>query len=76
VKSIAELFPNAAWLEREIAELFNFIFEGRKDTRNLMLQYGDSSAPFQKFFPSIGLKELSYDFLRDLVSQQSVAAQF
>jgi len=56
--------------------LFNFIFEGRKDTRNLMLQYGDSSAPFQKFFPSIGLKELSYDFLRDLVSQQSVAAQF
>jgi len=76
VKSIAELFPNAAWLEREVAELFNFIFEGRKDTRNLMLQYGDSSAPFQKFFPSIGLKELSYDFLRDLVSQQNVAAQF
>lgn len=76
VKSIAELFPNAAWLEREVAELFNFTFEGRKDTRNLMLQYGDSSAPFQKFFPSIGLKELSYDFLRDLVSQQNVAAQF
>ena len=76
VKSIAELFPNAAWLEREVAELFNFIFEVRKDTRNLMLQYGDSSAPFQKFFPSIGLKELSYDFLRDLVSQQNVAAQF
>ncbi len=76
VKSIAELFPNAAWLEREVAELFNFVFEGRKDTRNLMLQYGDSSAPFQKFFPSIGLKELSYDFLRDLVSQQNVAAQF
>ena len=76
VKSIAELFPNAAWLEREVAELFNFTFEGRKDTRNLMLQYGDSSAPFQKFFPSIGLKELSYDFLRDLVSQQAVAAQF
>jgi NADH:ubiquinone oxidoreductase subunit C len=56
-KSIAELFPNANWLEREVAELFNFIFEGKKDMRNLMLQYGDNTAPFQKFFPSIGLKE-------------------
>ena len=75
VKSIAELFPNAAWLEREVAELFNFTFEGRKDTRNLMLQYGDTTAPFQKSLPSIGLNEFFYDSINDLIIQNEVTIQ-
>jgi NADH:ubiquinone oxidoreductase subunit C len=75
IKSIAELFPNANWLEREVSELYNITFDGKKDTRNLMLQYGDNSAPFQKFFPSIGLKEMFYDILNDLITQQNVTYQ-
>jgi len=75
LKSITELFPNANWLEREVSELYNFTFEGKKDTRNLMLQYGDNSAPFQKFFPSIGLKEMLYDLLSDLIIQQDLSCQ-
>jgi|TARA_B110000977_G_C10692647_1_gene344137 NADH:ubiquinone oxidoreductase subunit C len=55
--------------------LYNFTFEGKKDTRNLMLQYGDNSAPFQKFFPSIGLKEMLYDLLSDLIIQQDLSCQ-
>ena len=59
--SITELFPAANWLEREAAELHGVSFSGKKDLRNLMLQYGDTSAPFQKSFPSIGLKEMYYN---------------
>jgi NADH:ubiquinone oxidoreductase subunit C len=75
LKSIAELFPNANWLEREVSELYGFSFENKKDTRNLMLQYGDTSAPFQKFLPSIGLKEMFYDSINDLICQTRVTTQ-
>lgn len=75
LKSVTSLFPNANWLEREVAELFGFLFEGKIDTRNLMLQYGDSSSPFLKFFPSIGLKEMSYNAILDLLSDVKLTTQ-
>lgn len=73
--SIAELFPAANWLEREISELHGVNFSGKKDLRNLMLQYGDTTAPFQKLFPSIGVKELFYDPLKDTLIQKNVSVQ-
>jgi len=50
-------------------------FIGKKDIRNLMLQYGDSSAPLQKSFPSIGLREMFYDPIKDVVVQNPVSIQ-
>ena len=44
-------------------------FENKKDLRNLMLQYGDSSSPFKKSYPSIGYKEVVYDIVTDHVVQ-------
>lgn len=73
--SIAELFPAANWLEREMSELHGINFAGKKDLRNLMLQYGDTTAPFQKLFPSIGVKELFYDPLKDTLIQKNVSVQ-
>ncbi len=73
--SIAELFPAANWLEREVSELHGVNFAGKKDLRNLMLQYGDTSSPFQKLFPSIGVKELFYDPLKDTLVQKNVTVQ-
>jgi len=40
-----------------------------------MLQYGDTSIPFQKLFPSIGLKELYYDPVKDTLIQNPVTLQ-
>lgn len=74
-KSLVDLFPNTNWLEREVGELFGFLFDGKNDTRNLMLQYGDASAPFKKAFPAIGVKELYYNFCSDLISQTPFFAQ-
>jgi NADH:ubiquinone oxidoreductase subunit C len=75
IDSIAELFPAANWLEREIAELHGISFFGKKDLRNLMLQYGDSTAPFQKSFPSIGIKELFYSPIKDTLVQNHISVQ-
>lgn len=73
--SVTELFFSANWLERECSELHGASFLGKKDLRNLMLQYGDSSVPFQKSFPSIGLKEMYYNPIKDTIIQNPVTLQ-
>jgi hypothetical protein len=40
-----------------------------------MLQYGDSSAPFQKSFPTIGLREMFYNPIKDTIVQSPVTIQ-
>ena len=74
-KTLSELFFSSAWLEREAGEMHGVCFEGKKDLRNLMLQYGDSSAPFRKSYPSIGLKETFYDSVTDSLAQVPVSIQ-
>lgn len=76
LNSITELFLNANWLERENAELHGIFFTGKKDLRNLMLPYGDTSAPMKKSFPSIGIREIFYDSVTDLLVQNPVSIQF
>jgi NADH-quinone oxidoreductase subunit C len=73
--SISELFPNASWLEREVSELSGIVFSNKKDLRNLMLQYGDTTVPFLKTSPSIGFKEMFYDSLNDFLVETPVTVQ-
>ena len=75
LNSISELYPTANWLEREVSELSGNVFNNKKDLRNLMLQYGDTSVPFQKSYPSIGLKEFFFDSVNDIVIQAPVTLQ-
>ena len=65
IESVSELFMSANWLEREVSELHGVVFNAKKDLRNLMLQFGDLSAPLQKWFPSTGFRDLIYDSLKD-----------
>ena len=74
VESVSELFFAANWLEREASELHGISFVGKKDLRNLMLQYGDNSAPFLKTNPTIGYNEFIYDSLTDTVVQRSITS--
>lgn len=75
VQSVTELFSAANWLEREVSELSGVSISGKKDLRNLMLQYGDSSAPFKKSFPTIGLREMFYNPIKDTIVQNPVTIQ-
>ena len=76
LNSITELYLNANWLEREVSELHGIFFNNKKDLRNLMLTYGDVSAPMRKSFPSIGVKELFYDTTTDLLINSRISIQF
>jgi len=74
--SITENFLNANWLEREVGELHGLFFSGKKDIRNLMLPYGDTTAPMKKSYPSIGIREIFYDSTTDLLIQSPTSIQF
>lgn len=76
LNSITELYLNANWLEREVSELHGIFFHNKKDLRNLMLTYGDTSAPMRKSFPSVGIKEIFYDSTTDLLIFNKVSLQF
>jgi NADH:ubiquinone oxidoreductase subunit C len=56
--------------------LHGIFFNNKKDLRNLMLTYGDVSAPLRKSFPSIGVKELFYDTTTDLLINSRISIQF
>ena len=75
VNSISEIFPNSNWLEREVSELHGVAFTNKKDLRNLMLQYGDTTVPFQKSSPSIGFKEIYYDSISDVLIETPITLQ-
>ena len=75
LNSISEIFPNAGWLEREVSELHGVVFTNKKDLRNLMLQYGDTTVPFQKAAPSIGYKEVFYDSVTDVLVETPITLQ-
>lgn len=75
LNSVTELFSAANWLEREVSELHGVYVSGKKDVRNLMLQYGDSSNPFKKFYPTIGVKEMVYDIVKDTLVQVNCTIQ-
>jgi NADH:ubiquinone oxidoreductase subunit C len=62
-------------LEREVSELHGVIFANKKDLRNLMLQYGDTTVPFQKAAPAIGYKEVFYDSVTDVLVETPVTLQ-
>ncbi|WP_297365024.1 NADH-quinone oxidoreductase subunit C [Acidiferrobacter sp.] len=61
VASLTEVWNSAEWYEREAFDLFGFIFEGHKDLRRLLTDYGFVGHPFRKDFPISGRVEMRYD---------------
>lgn len=61
VGSIESFYSNANWLEREISEMFGVSYLLKKDSRNLLLDYGSSFNPFLKKFPSTGHAEVVFN---------------
>jgi len=51
VPSLTSLWKNAAWLEREVYDLFGVRFEGHPDLRRLMLYDGFEGHPLRKEYP-------------------------
>jgi NADH-quinone oxidoreductase subunit C len=61
VPSLIELFPGAAWFEREAYDLYGVRFTGNPDMRRLLTDYGFEGHPLRKDFPLTGHVEVRYD---------------
>lgn len=60
VPSVTGLWPVAGWLEREVYDLFGVLFEGNKDLRRILTDYGFRGHPLRKDFPMTGYSEVRY----------------
>ena len=61
VHSIASLFPNADWYEREAWDLFGIYFLNHPDLRRILTDYGFEGHPLRKDFPLTGFIEVRYN---------------
>ena len=60
VPSITDIWPNAGWLEREVFDMYGVLFDGNKDLRRILTDYGFRGHPQRKDFPLTGYVELRY----------------
>ena len=72
VESLSFLYSSAAWLEREIWDLFGIFFYNHVDLRRILTDYGFQGFPFRKDFPLVGFKELRYDDTTKLIVFENV----
>jgi NADH:ubiquinone oxidoreductase subunit C len=55
------LFVCAAWLEREVWDMFGLYFSEHGDLRRILTDYGFTGHPLRKDFPLTGFQEVLYD---------------
>lgn len=54
--------------------MYGIFFLKKKDSRNLLLDYGVLENPFLKSFPSIGYEEVYFDAVEKNVTYAAIAA--
>lgn len=72
IPSLFNLFNCAAWLEREIFDMFGVIFKNHPDLRRILTDYGFAHHPLQKEFPLTGYLELKYNDVYKCIEYQPV----
>ncbi len=60
VPTVTHLWPVAGWLEREVFDMYGVVFDGNKDLRRILTDYGFKGHPQRKDFPLTGYVELRY----------------
>ncbi len=75
VDSVAGIWPDANWFEREAFDFFGIIFTGHPDLRRILTDYGFVGNPFRKDFPLSGHVEMRYDPEQQRVVYQPVSIE-
>ncbi len=70
--SIANIFPNAVWYEREVFDMYGVKFSNSPDLRRILTDYGFEGHPLRKDFPLSGHKQVRYDFEKQEVVYEPV----
>lgn len=61
LSSLTSIFINSDWFEREIWDLYGIYFNGHKDLRRILTDYGFEGFPLRKDFPLTGYTESRYN---------------
>lgn len=73
LSTLADLFANANWTEREAMDMFGVHFRGHPDLRRLLGDYGFCGFPGRRDFPLSGTAENKYSHTESRVIRLEVA---
>ena len=74
IKSVAEVYANANWKEREIWDLFGIHIEGHPDLRRIMMPEDWVGHPLRKDYP-LGYEEVQFSFNVDEINSRKPYAK-
>lgn len=72
VPSVASVFGDANWLEREVWDMYGVKFKGHPDLRRILTDYGFQGHPQRKDFPLTGYVEVRYDEAKQRIVYEPV----
>lgn len=75
VDSVTDIWSAANWFERETFDLYGILFQGHKDLRRILTDYGFVGYPLRKDFPLIGEVEARYDATLSRVIYEPVSIE-
>jgi NADH/F420H2 dehydrogenase subunit C len=73
IASVCSVYSGAAWLEREVWDLYGIFFYGHPDLRRILTDYGFEGHPLRKDFPLTGFVEIFYDDTKKRVVYEPVS---
>lgn len=61
IPTLEGIYPSVGWYEREVWDMYGLFFDGNKDLRRILTDYGFEGHPLRKDFPLTGHTQVRYD---------------